>query len=200
MEQIFLDRTDETALLEGLFTAARRGRSGALVVHGDAGMGKTALLDLAESIAGLPVARISGIEAEQPFAFGALHRLLLPFMHQVKLIPPPQRVALETAFGLLSESPPDRFMVGLAALSVLAAEAAPSGLLCIVDDAQWIDAESLQTLAFAGRRLRAEGVALLFGLRADLDLPQALAGIPTLEVAGLPYEAAADLLAHAAAS
>jgi DNA-binding CsgD family transcriptional regulator len=198
MEQIFLDRADETELLAGLFAAARRGRSSALVVHGDAGMGKTALLDLAESAAGLPVARISGIEAEQPFAFAALHRLFIPFMHQVKLIPPPQRAAMETAFGLLSESPPDRFMVGLAALSVLASEAAQSGLLCIVDDAQWIDAESLQTLAFVGRRLRAEGVALLFGLRADLDLPSALAGLPSLEVTGLPYEAAADLLAHAA--
>jgi DNA-binding CsgD family transcriptional regulator len=161
-------------------------------------MGKTALLDLAVSFADFSVARISGVEAEQPFGFAALHRLFVPFMRQSELLPPPQRKALETAFGLVQESPPDRFMVGLAALSVLTAEASESGLLCIIDDAQWIDVESLQTLAFVARRIWAEGIVLLFGLRTHLDVPADLAGIPTLEVSDIPYEAAVDLLAHAA--
>ena len=197
-QPIFVDRVEEKKVLEGLVGSALKGESGALVVHGDAGMGKTALLDFAVSVADLPLARIAGVEAEQPFAFAALHRLFVPFMHRVELLPPPQQMALETAFGLGHESPPDRFMVGLAALGMLASEAAQSGLLCVVDDAQWIDVESLLTLAFVGRRIWAEGVLLLFGLRTDLDLPPALAGIPTLEVRGLPYEAAVHLLAHAA--
>ena len=199
VEPIFVDRVDERRLLGDLVEAARQGESGALVVFGDAGMGKTALLDLAVlSRADVSHARIVGIEAEQPFAFAALHRLFVPFMHHVELLPVPQRVAVETAFGLQQESPADRFLVGLAALSVLAAEAARSGLVCVIDDAQWIDMESLATLAFVGRRVRAEGLLLLFGLRTDTDLPPALAGIRTLEVSGLPYEAAAELLAQTA--
>ncbi len=198
-EPVFVDRVEEKKILEGLVGSARLGESGALVVFGEAGMGKTALLDLAVSLTDLSVARISGVEAEQAFGFAALHRLFVPFMRQVEVLPSPQRIALETAFGLRQNGPPDRFMVGLAALSVLAAEASQSGMLCVVDDAQWIDVESLQTLAFIGRRIWAEGVALLFGLRTHLDLPSALAGIPTLEVSGLPYEAAVDLLAHTAA-
>ena len=197
-EPLFVDRVNERKVLEELVESARRGSSGALVLYGDAGMGKTALLDLAERLTDLPVARISGIEAEQAFGFAALHRLFVPFMHQVELLPPAQRMALETAFGLLHETPPDGFMVGLAALSVLGGAASESGLLCVVDDAQWIDVESLQTLAFVGRRLCAEGVVLLFGLRTYVGLPSTLAGIPTLEVGGLPYKAAVDLLVHAA--
>ena len=197
-EPLFVDRVDEKKVLEDLVESARRGKSGALVLFGDAGMGKTALLDFAERLTDSPVARISGIEAEQAFGFAALHRLFVPFMDHVEFLPPAQRMALETAFGLLHEAPPDGFMVGLAALSVLGAEASESGLLCVVDDAQWIDVESLQTLAFVGRRLCAEGVLLLFGLRAYVGLPSALAGIPTLEVGGLPYKAAVDLLVHAA--
>ena len=197
-EPLFVDRVNERKILGDLVESAQRGDSGALVVYGDAGMGKTALLDVAVSLTDLSVARISGVEAEQPFAFAALHHLFVPFMHQAELLPPPQRMALETAFGLRHGSPPDRFMVGLAALNVLAAEAAESGLLCAIDDAQWIDTESLLTLAFIGRRTRAERLVLLFGLRTDLELPPALAGIPTLEVSGLPDEAAVDLLAQAA--
>lgn len=195
---IFVDRVEERMILEAMFESARQGESSALVVHGDAGMGKTALLDLAVSVTPLPVARISGVEAEQPLAFGALHRLFVPFIQQVELLPPPQRMALETAFGLRQASPPDLFLVGLAGLNVLAAQATRSGLLCVIDDAQWIDVESLQTLGFIGRRIWAEGVVLLFGLRTDVGLPPTLAGIPTLEVNGLLYEAAVDLLVDAA--
>jgi DNA-binding CsgD family transcriptional regulator len=197
-KRIFVDRVDERKILERLVESARRGESGALVVYGDAGMGKTALLDLAVSLTNLPNIRISGVQAEQAFGFAALHRLLVPCMRQVEMLPPPQRKALETAFGRRQESPPDRFMVGLAALSVLAAEASGSGLLCVIDDAQWIDVESLQSLAFLGRRMWAEGIVLLFGVRTHLGLPPDLAGIPTLEVSGIPYEPAVDLLSHAA--
>jgi DNA-binding CsgD family transcriptional regulator len=198
-EPIFADRIDERQVLADLAESARRGDSGALVVYGEVGMGKTALLDLAVSVSDLPVSRISGVEAEHAFGFAALHRLFVPFMDRVRLLPAPQRMALESAFGLLEASPPDRFLVGLAGLGVVAAEAAESGLLCVVDDAQWIDLESLQTLAFIGRRLRAESVVLLFGLRTEVDLPPALAGIPTLEVGGLPHQAALDVLTHATA-
>jgi DNA-binding CsgD family transcriptional regulator len=197
-EPIFVDRDEEKEILERLVESAPRGESGALVIFGEAGMGKTALLDFAVSLTDLSAARISGVEAEQAFGFAALHRLFIPFMHQVEQLPPPQRKALNTAFGLLQEGPPDRFMVGLAALSVLAAAASESGLICVVDDAQWIDVESLRTLAFVGRRMWAEGIILLFGVRTDLDPPSALAGIPTLEVGAIPFEAAVDLLAHAA--
>jgi len=161
-------------------------------------MGKTALLDYAASVSSLPVARISGIEAEQAFGFAALHRLFLPFIDKIQVLPPPQRTALENAFGLLAESPPDLFMVGLAALTLLAAQSESSGLLCIIDDAQWIDLESLQTLAFVGRRIRAEGIVILFGLRTHLGVPPDLSGIATLEVGGLPYDDAVRLLGHAA--
>lgn len=195
---VFVDRLAERSLLEGLLEAARHGKSGALVVYGDAGMGKTALLDCAVSLTDLPVARTSGVEAEEPFSFAALQRLLLPFIHRVNLIPPPQRTALETAFGLRSDSPPDRFMVGLAALSLLSAEASESGLVCVIDDAQWIDVESLEVLGFIARRIWAEGLVLLFGFRTDLELPPPFAAIQAIEVRGLPYEAAFHLLVHAA--
>lgn len=196
--QVLVDRTHERAILDSLVESAVNGTSGALVLHGEAGMGKTALLDYAASSGALSIARISGVETESQFGFAALHRLLLPLLHQIDTLPRPQRLALESAFGLLDGNPPDRFMVGLAALNLLSIEGEKAGLLCIVDDAQWIDVESLQTLAFVGRRLRAEGVVLLFGLRTHLELPPDLAGIAALEVVGLPSDAAAELL-HIAA-
>ena len=162
------------------------------------GMGKSALLDYAASSSDLPIAHILGVETERSFGFAALHRLLLPFLHQIDRLPPPQRVALESAFGLLDADLPDRFMVSLAALTLLSVGSASGGLLCVVDDAQWIDTESLQALAFVARRLQAEGIALLFGVRTTADVPFDLAGIPTLEVTGLPDDAATELLRAAA--
>src|SRR5579862_8928673 len=99
-DAIFVDRVDEMKALNDLVASARRGQSAALVVYGDAGMGKTALLDVAVSITDFTVARLAGVEAEQAFGFAALHRLLVPFLHQLEMLPPPQRKALETAFGL----------------------------------------------------------------------------------------------------
>jgi DNA-binding CsgD family transcriptional regulator len=195
---ILFDRVDEKRSLDDLVSHVHDGVSRALVLHGEAGMGKTVLLDYAASKASCAVARISGVEAEQSFGFAALHRLLVPFLDQIVLLPSPQRAALESAFGVVGHLPPDRYMVGLAALGILAMEGTKSRLLCIVDDAQWIDHESLQALAFVGRRLNAEGVGLLFGLRTHLGLSSDLTGISAMEVSGLPPDAAAELLSSAA--
>ena len=151
---MFLDRTRERSVLDDLLNGALEGRSGALVIYGDAGMGKTAMLEYAARTSDLSVARISGVETESSFGFAALHRLAVPFLHEIDRLPSPQRTALESAFGLVDAPTPDRFMVALAALNLLSSESGRSGLLCIVDDGQWIDVESLQTLAFVGRRLR----------------------------------------------
>ena len=195
---MFLDRTRERSVLDDLLNGALEGRSGALVIYGDAGMGKTAMLEYAARTSDLSVARISGVETESSFGFAALHRLAVPFLHEIDRLPSPQRTALESAFGLVDAPTPDRFMVALAALNLLSSESGRSGLLCIVDDGQWIDVESLQTLAFVGRRLRAEGIVLLFGLRTYLDVPSDLAGLPSLEVSGLPDDAVSEILNIAA--
>src|ERR1700729_4038658 len=148
---MLLDRIDERAGIEGLLDSARRGESGVVVFHGDAGMGKTALLDFAAKSAGsLSVVRIVGIEVEQSSSFASLHRLLLPFLDNIDRLPSPQRVALEGAFGLSAQSPADLFLVGLAALTLLADAATTRGLLCIIDDAQLMDPESLQVMGFVG--------------------------------------------------
>ena len=198
LDDLLLDRLEERRALDNLTASARLGGSGALVLFGDAGMGKTALLDYAVSTSSIRVVRISGIETEQEFGFAVLHRLLLPFLNDIAGLPDPQRSALQAALGLRDEGPPDRFMVGLAALSLLAAASAKEPLLCVVDDAQWIDAESLGTLAFIGRRVSAEGIVLLFAVRTPFDIPSELAGIPSMEVGGLPAEEAGNLLTRAA--
>ncbi|HEX4217766.1 MAG TPA: AAA family ATPase [Acidimicrobiales bacterium] len=192
---MLLDRIAERAALEGVLDSARRGISGALVLRGEPGMGKTLLLDhAAASAQDLRLVRISGIEAESTFGFGALHRCLLPFLGSLNDLPPPQRDALSSAFGLSTRAPADLFLVGLATLTLLADAAATEGLLCIVDDAQWVDQESLQVLAFVGRRLSADGIALIFGIRASEDVLPLLAGLPTTEIGGLPESAALELL------
>jgi hypothetical protein len=194
---VLLDRVDERSSLEELLDSARRGRSGVLVLQGDAGMGKTLLLDYAAESAGdLSVIRIVGVEAEQSSSFASLHRLLLPFLSHVNRLPSPQRGALESAFGFSARSPADVFLVGLAALTLLADAATPRGLLCLIDDAQLMDPESLQAMGFVGRRLGAEGIALVFGFRTPSDGLPALAGLRSLEIAGLPDGAAMELLAR----
>ena len=193
-DAVLVDRVDEKVILDRLLDTAGKGMSGALVIYGEAGMGKSALLDYAAFSTGLPVARIAGVETERSFGFAALHRLLLPFLHRIESLPIPQRNALASAFGLIDARTPDRFLVSLAALTLLSVESARGGLLCLVDDAQWIDVESLQALAFVARRVQAEGIALVFGLRTISDVPSDLAGISTLEITGLPDDAAAELL------
>jgi DNA-binding CsgD family transcriptional regulator len=193
---MLLDREAEREALDNLVIAAGRGLSGALVLHGEAGMGKTALLNHLAAIAtGLRTIRVTGEEAESEFGFAALHRLLGPLLDNLDELPTPQRDALGAAFGLIDHAPADLFLVGLATLTLLAGSANNHGLLCIVDDAQWVDSESLGALAFVGRRLYADGIAMIFGYRTFDFLPPVLAGIPEIRLGGLPNEAAIELLA-----
>jgi hypothetical protein len=155
------------------------------VVRGEPGVGKSALLDyLAERASGCRVARAAGIESEMELAFAGLHQLCAPMLDRLQRLPAPQRAALRTAFGLSSGSAPDRFMVGLAVLSLLSDAAEEHPLVCLVDDAQWLDHASAQVLGFVARRLEAESVGLVFGARVPSD---ELAGLPELLVEGLRH-------------
>jgi DNA-binding CsgD family transcriptional regulator/tetratricopeptide (TPR) repeat protein len=195
---MFLDRAKEREILDRLGGTAKSGLSGALVLYGEAGMGKTELLNYVTSSAPeLRLFRIAGVEAEREFGFAALQRFLAPLLGELEDLPQPQSGALGAAFGLVPEAPADLFLVGLASLTLLANSASSQGLLCIVDDAQWVDPESLSALAFVGRRLRAEGIALIFGYRTVHSVSPTLAGIPDLLVAGLPEQAAIELLSSA---
>src|SRR6266566_9324633 len=163
---MLLDRLPERAALSQLLDAARAGRSGVLVVRGEPGAGKTALLECAiESEAGLRVARVAGVESEMELAFAALQQLCAPMLDKLECLPDPQRDALGVAFGLKTGQAPDRFLVGLAVLSLLAEVAEERPLVCVVDDAQWLDQASALTLAFVARRLLAEPVGLVFAAR-----------------------------------
>src|ERR1700734_1302631 len=167
---MLLDRLPERAALSGLLEAARAGRSGVLVVRGEPGVGKTALLDWAvESAAGLRVVRVAGVESEMELAYAALQQLCAPMLDQLGGLPDPQREALGVAFGLSTGAAPDRLLVGLAALGLLSEVAERQPLLCVVDDAQWLDRASAQALAFVARRLQAEPVAMLFATREPAE-------------------------------
>ncbi|MEV0686455.1 AAA family ATPase [Nocardia sp. NPDC050378] len=185
-------RDAEQAMLDDLLAGARAGRSAALVIRGEAGIGKSALLDYAAA-QGIPTARSAGIESEAELPFAALHLLVKPGMELVRQLPPRQRDALEAAFGLGERAPADRMLIGLAVLTLLAEEAADGPLLCIVDDAHWLDQATADALLFAARRLDAEGVVMLFATRTgpgDFPAP----GLPELALTGLAPEAAAALL------
>src|SRR6266853_5860070 len=180
-----LDRQPERAVLDNLLGDLRSGRGRALVVRGEAGVGKSALLEYAAgAAAGMRVARAAGAESEMELAFAGLHLLCVPLLDRLEGLPGPQRDALGVAFGLRAGGAPDRFMVGRAVLGLLSEVAAGQPLLCLVDDGQWLDQTSAQALAFVGRRLDAESVALLFGTR-DPAGEGHLAGLPGLSVAGL---------------
>ncbi|WP_253900496.1 helix-turn-helix transcriptional regulator [Mycobacterium asiaticum] len=186
-------RRAECASLERLLSLARSGQSQVLVLSGEAGIGKTALLDfMAERAAGFRTARIAGVESEMELAFAALHQLCGPLQDCIGGLPAPQRDALEIAFGRSAGPAPDRFLVGLAALSLIGAAAERQPLLFLVDDAQWIDRVSAQTLAFVARRLVAEPVAIVFAAREGLR--EQLAGLPELVLAGLNASEARALL------
>ncbi|HVU76608.1 MAG TPA: LuxR C-terminal-related transcriptional regulator [Gaiellaceae bacterium] len=189
-----LDRVHECGELERLVAGVRAGESRVLVIRGEAGIGKTALLERLSAIAhDCRVARAAGVESEMELAFAGVHALCLPMLDRVGHLPGPQRDALNTAFGLTAGTPPDRFLVGLAVLSLLADAAEERPLLCIVDDAQWLDRVSAQTLAFVARRLLAERVGLVFALR-DSREERELDGLPKLQVEGLPAPDARRLL------
>jgi predicted ATPase len=147
-------RRDECAALDGLLDGARGGRSGALVVRGDAGVGKTALLEyVIASATDLGIVRAVGVESERELAFAALHQLCVPVLDRLQRLPGPQHDALRVTFGLSEAPVPDRFLVGLAVLGLLAEAAEERALVCVVDDAQWLDTASAQALAFVARRL-----------------------------------------------
>jgi DNA-binding CsgD family transcriptional regulator len=184
-----LGRGRECDELDQLVAGVRSGQGLALVMRGEAGTGKTALLDhLSASARGCRIARAAGVESEMELAFAGLHALCAPMLGHLAHLPGPQRDALNTAFGTSPGPPPDRFLVGLAVLSLLAAAAEEQPLICVVDDAQWLDRVSVQTLAFVARRLLAEQVGLVFALREPGD-GHGLDGLPECVVEGL---AAAD--------
>jgi DNA-binding CsgD family transcriptional regulator len=189
---MLLDRLPERAALSQLLDAARAGRSGVLVMHGEPGVGKTALLDWAVDSAGdLRVARVAGVESEMELAFAALQQLCAPMLDKLEDLPDPQRAALRVAFGLSTGAVPDRFLVGLAVLSLLSAVAEQQPLLCVIDDAQWLDRASAQALAFVARRLLADPVALVF---AAHEPGEEFRGLPELAVGGLREDDAQELL------
>ena len=192
-----LDRHGERAVLDGVLDQARGGSSAVLVVRGEPGIGKTALLDYAAGRAlGFRVIRAWGVESEMELAFAGLHQLCVPMLGRLDQLPRPQRDALAVAFGMQEGPAPDRFLVGLAVLSLLAATAEDQPLACLVDDAQWLDRATVQCLAFAARRLLAEPVAMIFAARQPDDHHE-LAGLPGLTVTGLGDVDARTLLASA---
>jgi hypothetical protein len=185
-------RDAERRVLDRLVEAVRAGASRALVVHGEPGMGKTALLEyLAGSAPGCRIERAGGVQSEMELAFAGLHQLCAPMLDRLEAVPGPQRDALRTAFGLSAGPAADRFLVGLATLSLLAAVAEQQPLICLVDDGQWLDQASRTVLAFVARRLGAESVGLVLATRATGG---DLAGLPKLEVGGLGEADARALL------
>src|SRR6266540_6120922 len=188
-----LGRRDACVVLDGLLDRARSGRSGVLILRGEAGVGKTALLEYAiESAADHRLLRAVGVESEVELAFAALHQLCAPVLDRLDRLPGPQRDALAITFGLNTGPVPDRFLVGLATLSLLSEAAQERPMLCVIDDAQWLDRASAQALAFVARRLQTDSLVMLFAARA----PNAeLTGLPELVVEGLGDAAARMLLA-----
>ena len=188
------DRRDERGVLDRLANAVRSGESRALVVRGDAGVGKSVLLDyLAGRASGSAcrVARVVGVQSEMELAFAGLHQLCAPMLGCAERLPVPQRDALRAALGMAAGPPPDRFLVGLAVLSLLSEAAGDRPLICLIDDEQWLDQASAQALGFTARRLAADPVALVFAAR---DPGAELAGLPELEVTGLADSDARALL------
>jgi AAA ATPase domain len=172
--------------------AIRSGERRVLVIRGEPGVGKTALLDyLAEQASGCLVVRALGVQSEMELAFAGLHQLCAPMLNRLVRLPVPQREALQTALGLSAGPAPDRFLVGLAVLSLLSEAAVERPLICLVDDQQWLDSASAQALGFVARRLMAEPVGLVFATR---DPGDELAGLPELAVEGLPEGDARTLL------
>lgn len=181
-----LGRQAEREAIDELLAAARDGLSGVLTLTGEPGIGKTRLLEYAAAAAAdLRVIWLTGVESETQLGFGALHRLLRPFLDRVAGLPGPQRDALSAAFGLGGTEPPDRFLVGLATLTLLSGVAAEHPVLCLVDDVHWLDRESAEALAFTARRLHADALAFIFGGRAEAGVQAAFAALAVRRLGGL---------------
>ncbi|MEY9968808.1 DNA-binding CsgD family transcriptional regulator [Streptacidiphilus sp. MAP12-16] len=190
-----LGRDQECLAIDELIARVRDGLSGVLVLSGEAGIGKTRLLGYAaKSAADLQVAAVVGVETESQLAYAALHRLLLPLLDRLDRLPGPQLEALGSAFGLVAGPPADRFLAGLATLTLLSEVVRDGPLMCLVDDAQWLDRESLEALAFVGRRLHADGIGLVLCARDGHPAASPLDGLPAVRLTGLSDADAARLL------
>src|SRR4051794_1065514 len=181
----FLGRTSECRRLDGMLAQARDGRSAVLVIRGEPGIGKSALLRYAaRQASGLRIAQVEGVEAEMELPFAAIHQLCAPMLGGLEVLAEPQENSLRVALGIAPGDAPDKFLVAVAVLNLLAATAEERPLLCLVDDAQWLDAASVQALGFVARRLLAEPVAMIFSLRKPATT-RALDGLPDLSLEGL---------------
>ncbi|MEV6171617.1 AAA family ATPase [Streptomyces sp. NPDC051954] len=196
MDELF-GRDEECSRLTAVLDDARRGMSGVLVLRGGPGSGKSALLDHLHvtAAADFEIMRFDAVESEAELGFAALHQLLRPHLSRLSKLPDPQGDALCQVFGLQERtSPPDRFLVALAALGLMAARSDDRPLLCLVDDAQWLDGESAAVLAFVARRLHADSITMVFSARDQIHCVDHLAGLPEMAVVGLRAEAAGHLL------
>jgi DNA-binding CsgD family transcriptional regulator len=190
-------RRHECEVLDRQLQRVRAGQSAVQVLRGEAGVGKTALLAyVAEQASECRIARVAGVESEMELAFAGLHQLCAPMLDGLEALPGPQQDALRIAFGMQDGAAPDRFIVALAILSLLAGAAEAQPLVCLVDDVQWLDRASAQTLAFVARRLLAERIAIVFAVREPNDVTE-LNGLPEMVVAGLAEDVARSLLASA---
>jgi DNA-binding CsgD family transcriptional regulator len=193
--QDFRGREQERQLLDGMLAKVRGGESAALVLRGEAGIGKTALLRYcAGQASGFEICQISGVESEMELPFAGLHQLCSPLLSRLAMLPEPQAAALTVAFGLATGAVPDRFVIALGALGLLSEAALTRPLLCLVDDAQWLDGASRQVLGFIARRLMAESLSIVFAVR-EASSESELAGLPELWLAGLADKDARALLA-----
>src|SRR4051812_43762296 len=193
---MLVGRRYETEILDTLLAAAGNGESGVLVITGEPGVGKTALINHAvDSASGFRIARAVGVESEGELAFAALHQLCAPLLDRIDRLQQAQRDALDAVFGLRAGPAPEPFLTALAVLSLLSSAAEEQPLLCMVDDAHWLDRVSAQVLGFVARRLLADQIAIIFATR--VPTPAALGGLPELVVAGLTDADARQLLASA---
>lgn len=194
-----LGRDAEIKQLAAMLGRARNGRGAAVLVSGDPGIGKTSLANaVATGAPGMATLTVVGFEAESTIPFAAIQRLIIPLRERIATLPDRERMALAVAAGRAEGPPPDRFLVGLGLLDLLAAAAADAPVVCVIDDAQHLDAESLDALGFVARRIEAERIAMLFAGRVDTGLTQRLVGVPELTLPGLPADAAARLLRRSA--
>jgi DNA-binding NarL/FixJ family response regulator len=188
-------RAEERRTLRDIVASVRAGMSGALTLRGEAGIGKTALLEeIVQTASDFDVLRVVGIEAEMNLRFAALHQLLVPLLDELTALPEPQANALRAAFGMGDSVAADRFLVGLATLTLLATAATKRGVILVVDDAQWLDQESESVLAFVARRLYADQIGMFIGMRVPTERDVAVDGLPSLEIGPLTRAAAGELI------